>query len=313
MFYIPIVYGWEGCLPVDIRQLQYLIEVARLRSFTKAAESLYITQPTISKTIRQMEEELGVVLFDRIGKRIELTDAGQIMVNQAQNIVTSFNNMSAELDDLRNLKKGHIRIGLPPMVGASFFPTVIGQFHKKYPDITIQLFEDGAKKVEADVASGALDVGIAVLPLKMEGIEYFSFVEEKLNLLVHPTHRLSGLKEAPLIELAGESFVLFREDFVLHDRIIAECVRVGFQPRVVYESSQWDLISEMVAANLGIALLPETVCREVDPSRVAILPLVNPVIPWNLGIIWREDRYLSFAAREWIRFAGEVLSDAGRK
>ncbi|WP_187386151.1 cidABC operon transcriptional activator CidR [Paenibacillus tuaregi] len=298
---------------MDIRQLQYLIEVARLRSFTKAAESLYITQPTISKTIRQMEEELGVVLFDRIGKRIELTDAGQIMVNQAQNIVTSFNNMSAELDDLRNLKKGHIRIGLPPMVGASFFPTVIGQFHKKYPDITIQLFEDGAKKVEADVASGALDVGIAVLPLKMEGIEYFSFVEEKLNLLVHPTHRLSGLKEAPLIELAGESFVLFREDFVLHDRIIAECVRVGFQPRVVYESSQWDLISEMVAANLGIALLPETVCREVDPSRVAILPLVNPVIPWNLGIIWREDRYLSFAAREWIRFAGEVLSDAGRK
>ncbi|GIP21879.1 LysR family transcriptional regulator [Paenibacillus sp. J22TS3] len=298
---------------MDIRQLQYLIEVARLRSFTKAAESLYITQPTISKTIRQMEEELGVVLFDRIGKRIELTDAGQIMVNQAQNIVTSFNNMSAELDDLRNLKKGHIRIGLPPMVGASFFPTVIGQFHKKYPDITIQLFEDGAKKVEADVASGALDVGIAVLPLKMEGIEYFSFVEEKLNLLVHPTHRLSRLKEAPLIELAGESFVLFREDFVLHDRIIAECVRVGFQPRVVYESSQWDLISEMVAANLGIALLPETVCREVDPSRVAILPLVNPVIPWNLGIIWREDRYLSFAAREWIRFAGEVLSDAGRK
>lgn len=298
---------------MDIRQLQYLIEVARLRSFTKAAESLYITQPTISKTIRQMEEELGVVLFDRVGKRITLTDAGQIMVNQAQNIVKSFNNMSAELDDLRNLKKGHIRIGLPPMVGSSFFPKVIGQFHKRYPEITIQLFEDGAKKVEADVDSGALDVGIAVLPVTVEGMQYFSFVEEKLNLLVHPSHRLWGLKEASLTELAGESFVLFREDFVLHDRIIAECVRVGFHPRVVYESSQWDLISEMVAANLGIALLPETVCREVDRSRVTILPLVNPVIPWNLGIIWREDRYLSFAAREWIRFAEGVLSEGNNK
>ncbi|MNH71323.1 HTH-type transcriptional regulator CynR [compost metagenome] len=298
----------EEVLPVDIRQLQYLIEVARLKSFTKAAESLYITQPTISKTIRQMEEELGIVLFDRIGKRISLTDAGQIMVNQAQNIVKSFNNMSAELDDLRNLKKGHIRIGLPPMVGASFFPKIIGQFHKRYPDITIQLFEDGAKKVEADTDSGALDVGITVLPVTVEGLECFSFVEEKLNLLVHPSHRLAGRKEAPLTELVEESFVLFREDFVLHDRIITECVRVGFQPRVIYESSQWDLISEMVAANLGIALLPETVCREVDPSRVTILPLVDPVIPWNLGIIWREDRYLSFAAREWIRFAQEVLT-----
>lgn len=295
---------------MDIRQMQYLIEVARFKSFTKAAEALYITQPTISKTIKSMEDELGVVLFDRVGKKIVLTDAGQIIVGQAQQIVTSFQNLVAELDDLRNLKKGHIRIGLPPMVGSSFFPKVIGQFHQKYPDISIQLFEDGAKKVESDVVGGALDVGVIVLPATAEELSSFPFVEEKLNLVVHPSHPLAERQAAELSELAQDGFVLFREDFTLHDRIINECAKAGFQPHVIYESSQWDLISEMVAVGLGITLLPETICREVDDERVRIIPLVKPIIPWKLGIVWRDDRYLSFATREWIRFAQQELTGA---
>ncbi|RUT43799.1 LysR family transcriptional regulator [Paenibacillus anaericanus] len=302
---------WPGGIYIDIRQLQYLIEVARLKSFTKAADALFITQPTISKTIKGMEEELGVILFERTGKRIQLTDAGQIIVNQAGQIVTAFHNLNAELDDLRNLKQGHIRIGLPPMVGASFFPKVIGQFHNQYPDIKIQLFEDGAKKVELDVANGLLDVGVAVLPTGQEGLSSIPFVEEKLNLVVHPTHRLAEQSEVKLSELSEDGFVLFREDFTLHDRIIAECVRVGFQPHVIYESSQWDLISQMVAVGLGITLLPETICREIDEEQVRVIPLVEPVIPWELGIIWRDERYQSFATREWIRFAERVLADKG--
>lgn len=292
---------------MDIRQMQALIEVARLRSFTKAAEALYITQPTISKTVKAMEEELGVVLFDRVGKTIELTDAGRIIVTQAQQIVTSFQNLMSELDDLRNLKKGHLRIGLPPMVGASFFPKVIGEFHERYPDITIQLFEDGAKKVEQDVAGGALDVGVVVLPTVEAELSSFAFVEEKLNLVVHPSHPLAERESAELTELSQDGFVLFREDFTLHDRIIGECAKAGFQPHVIYESSQWDLISETVAVGLGVTLLPETICREIDDEGVRIIPLVKPVIPWKLGIVWRDDRYLSFATREWIRFAREVL------
>jgi DNA-binding transcriptional LysR family regulator len=292
---------------LDIRQMQYLVEVARRQSFTKAADALYITQPTISKTIKSLEDELGVVLFNRSGKRIELTDAGQIIVSQAQQIVASFQNLTAELDDLRNLKRGHIRIGLPPMVGANFFPKVIGQFHETYPDITIQLFEDGAKKVEYDVANGSLDVGVVVLPASQEGLSIFPFVEERMNLVVHPSHQLADRSEVKLIELVNDPFVLFREDFTLHDRIIAECAKVDFQPRVVYESSQWDLISEMVAVGLGISLLPETICREIDQKRVRIIALSQPIIPWHLGIVWREDRYLSFSTREWIRFAQKVL------
>ncbi|MFB5266866.1 cidABC operon transcriptional activator CidR [Paenibacillus enshidis] len=298
---------------MDIRHLQYFLEVARQRSFTKAAQSLFITQPTISKTIKGLEDELGVVLLDRIGKRIELTDAGRVIETQAQNIVKSFQNLSSELGDLMDLRKGHIRIGLPPMVGSSFFPMVIGEFHKEYPEVTLQLFEDGAKKVEIDVASGALDIGVVVLPTGSDIFDSFSFVKEKLNLLVHPEHPLAGRTRVALSELAEDAFILFQENFALHDRIIEECVRAGFQPRVVYESSQWDLISEMVAAKLGIALLPETICRDMDPRRVKVIPLTDPVIPWHLAMIWRKDRYLSFAAREWISFTQSMLRKSSQE
>lgn len=297
---------------MDIRHLQYFMEVARYRSFTKAAESLYITQPTISKTIKNIEEELGIILFDRSSKKIELTDAGKIMFEQGQHIVNSFQNLSSELHDLQNLKKGHIRIGLPPMIGSSFFPEVIGLFHQEYPDISIRIFEDGAKKVELDVESGLLDIGVTVLPTDDELFHSFSFVQENLMLLVHPTHAFAGRDSVSLSELENELFVLFREDFALHDRIITECVRLGFQPHVVYESSQWDLISGMVAANLGIALLPETISHEVDQTRINVVPLIHPAIPWQLGMIWRKERYQSFATQEWIQFTQKILMENSR-
>lgn len=294
---------------MDIRQLEYFVQAARLNSFSRAAESLYITQPTISKMIRNLETELGADLFYREGKSIRLTDAGELLLVKAQNIVESFASLSSELDSLRNLKRGHIRIGLPPMVGASFFPAVIGEFHRKYPEVKIRLHEDGAKKVEDDVESGLLDIGAIVLPVDQTRFHSFTFVEEKLELLVPAGHRLDGARQVPLKELAEEEFVLFREDFALHDRIISECVKAGFQPKVIYESSQWDLISRMVAAGMGIALLPETICRDINRSQVTVIPLTEPVIPWQLGMIWRKDRYLSFAAREWIAFAMNVLGE----
>ncbi|WP_458120958.1 cidABC operon transcriptional activator CidR [Paenibacillus sp. Z6-24] len=292
---------------MDIRHLQYFIEVARLGSFTRAAEALFITQPTISKTIRSLEEELGAPLFNRVGRSVELTDAGKVIEQQAQNIVKSFQSLSSQLDDLRNLKSGHLRIGLPPMIGSRFFPQIIGRFHQMYPNVTIQLFEDGGKKVESDVVNGSLDIGVTVLPVTENILEYFSFTEEKLNLIVPNNHRLAGATEVQMSELAEDFFIIFREDFTLHGRIIEACIRVGFQPRIIYESSQWDLISEMVGAGLGVALLPETICNQINPRNIHIISNVQPVIPWHLGVIWHRERYLSFAAREWLRFTREMM------
>lgn len=293
---------------MDIRHLQYFMEVVRCHSFTKAAEALHVTQPTISKMVKSLEEELGVVLLDRSGKQVKPTDAGEAIVHQAQLIVNAFDSLSSDLADIVQLKKGKIRIGLPPMAGARFFPKVIGEFRKLYPFIRLELIEDGAKKIERSLENGSLDIGVVVMPTNTELYDSFAFVREQLMLLVHPGHRLAGDAPVPLQALRDEPFILFRDDFALHDRIPAACIEAGFQPNVVFESSQWDFISEMVAADLGIAMLPETICRDLDKRRIAVVPLKPPGIPWHLAMIWRKEAYMSYAMKEWIHFAKERLT-----
>ncbi|KHD86760.1 LysR family transcriptional regulator [Bacillus ginsengihumi] len=298
---------------MDIQHLQYFVSVAIHGSFTKAAQELYVSQPTISKMIKNIEDELGIQLFDRSGKQVELTDVGKVIFIQAQNTLKSFQQLKDEINDVINLKKGTIRIGLPPMIGSRYFPYVINEFHKMYPNIKIQLIEEVTKKVVHDVENGKLDLGAVVLPVNNELVHHFSFVRDRLVLLLHPTHPLAKEEKVALDQIKDEDFIFFHKDFMLHDQIIHECMRVGFMPKIAYESAQWDLISGLVAANLGVALLPSSICKAFNTDRVTFVELTKPFIPWNLALIWPKDQYLSFATKEWIRFTKELFNKYNKK
>ncbi|MDD4601108.1 HTH-type transcriptional regulator GltC [bioreactor metagenome] len=294
---------------MDIRHLEYFSEVARQRSFTKAAEVLHITQPTISKMIKTLEEELGVTLISRAAKQIELTDAGQAVFSQAQHVLSAFHNLTSELSDVMNIKRGLIRIGLPPIASSSIFPRVMGEFNKVYPEINLELIEVGSKMVERGVEDGTLDIGVVCNLPNKEGIfEMFSFIKDPLMVIVHPDNPLAKQKQVDFTELKDESFVLYRNDFSLHDHIVARCIKSGFQPKVVCGSSQRDFMTEAVAAGLGIALLPQKICQELDSSRVKAIPLIEPSVYLQLAVIWKKDKYLSFAAREWLKFTSSLLN-----
>ena len=290
---------------MDIRHLTYFIEVAQQRSFTKAAQVLHITQPSISKMIKLLEEELDVILFDRSAKHIELTDAGKALLNQSQQIVNSFQNLTSDLADLIHSKKGAITIGLPPMVGARFFPQVISDFTTLHPQISLTLLEVGSEKVHAGVDDGSLDIGVVMLPVNENIVEMFPIIDQPMMLIVHPEHFLAQQSTVELSQLKDENFILFMKSFTLHDRIINRCIESGFNPKIVFKSSHWDFIAEMVAINFGVALLPKIICQDLDPRRIKIIPMAEPMIHWKLGVIWKKDRYLSFAAREWLNFTSK--------
>ncbi|WP_027092081.1 LysR family transcriptional regulator [Cohnella thermotolerans] len=292
---------------MDIRHLQAISEIVRHNSFTRAADALHVTQPTISKMIKSLEQELNIEIFARDGKQVKLTDAGEAIFKHAGPILQLFDRLVTEINDLTYLHKGSIRLGIPPMAGSSFFPPVIKRFQERYPGIAIQMEEDGALKIEERLADGALDVGVVLLPIDREEFNWFPIVEDRLNVLVQPAHRLASRKRIELAELEGEPFILFNNDFALHDRILRECRAIGFEPRVAYESTQWDFIGELAGAGLGVAMLPDTVCRSLHPDKVRAVPLVRPVIPWHLAMAWRRDGYLSLAAREWIQFTREAF------
>ncbi|WP_046174752.1 cidABC operon transcriptional activator CidR [Domibacillus indicus] len=286
---------------MDIKHLQYFIEVSKFNSFSKAADHLFITQPTISKMIKNLEAELGVELFDRSKKKLVLTDAGRILLEQAKLVDKSFHNLETELDNLLELKTGHIRIGLPPIFDAHFFLKVTGMFHEQYPGITFQLKEEGSKSIEEAIEQNELDVGVVVLPTQHDLFDHFAFMEEDLMLVLPVSHPLAKQPEIDLASLSSESFILFNKDFALNDQIASSCHDAGFHPRVISESSQWSFIEEMVASKLGISLLPESICRHLS-KNVCAVKVVNPSISWNLAIIWRKNHYLSYAAKEWLHF-----------
>ncbi|WP_347860852.1 LysR family transcriptional regulator [Salimicrobium sp. PL1-032A] len=291
---------------MDIRHLTYFIEVSRFESFTRAADYLFVTQPTISKMIKNLEEELGVELFDRSRKKLVLTDAGRAIYDKAETIVKASENLKTELDDLIGLQRGHIRIGLPPILDAENVIRILGEFHDIHPHITFELIENGTKRIEEDILKEDLDVGIAVLPTEEEEFHTFSFIQEELGVVVPLSHPLAHRKRIDLHELECENFISFNKDFALHERIHDACKQAGFLPKKVSETSQWDFIGKMITAGLGIAILPYSVANLLKED-VRFIKMRNPVLEWNVALIWRKNHYLSYATREWLRFTQERL------
>ncbi|WLD94444.1 LysR family transcriptional regulator [Alkalihalobacillus sp. AL-G] len=292
---------------MDIRHLEYFTEVARHLSFTKAASVLHVSQPSISKAIKHIEEELGVSLFYR-SKHLELTDAGKAVLENAKHVLEAFNNLTSELTDVMDLKKGEIRIGIPPIIGAAFFSKLISRFKEDYPYVQITLTEVGSKKIKQGVEDGSLDIGlICNLPIQKGNFEIIKVINDPLMLIVHKEHPLANQEAIDLSDLKSEPFILYRQDFTLHDRIVEECSKKGFHPNVVCESSQKDFMIEMVEARLGIALLPGKVTHSITNQDIIALPLSNSKLSLELGMVWKRNKYLPFAVREFIEMSKGFL------
>lgn len=295
-------------IPIDIRHLKYFSEVARQLSFTKAALTLHVSQPSLSKTIKSVEKEFGVTLFYRSSKQLELTDAGKAVLVNTKIVLESFKTLTSELTDILELKKGEIRIGIPPIIGAAFFSKLISQFKKVYPTVEIILTEVGTKQIKQEVEEGSVDIGlICNLPNQSDSFEIINLLIDPLMLIVHRENPIASKKIAYFSDLENESFILYRKDFSLHDLIMEECLKNGFYPNVVCESSQKDFIIEMVEAKLGVALLPCKICREIRNEGIKTLPLDKSNLKLELGMIWKKNKYLPFVVREFISLTQQFV------
>ncbi len=295
---------------MEIRHLEYFIEVARQKNFSKAADEMHISQPSISKVIKDIESQFGVTLFYRTTKYVELTDAGEIILEQAENIVSSFQNINAHLEGRSKLQSGKIRIGIPPITGLTTFACLFGPFRKAYPNINIQLFEFGSKKIEVGILDGTLDVGIICTPPRdKELYEMICSIQDPLRLVVHPEHPLAKCGEViDYASLIHESFVLYSNDFSLNDLIVDRCMQAGFRPKVIFETLQLELMTQLVADHFGIALLPSTVCQHLDRNALVSLPMADPQAYLQLAMAWKKDRYISHVTKEWLQFVRNKMS-----
>lgn len=293
---------------MDIRHLKYFIEVARQKSFTRAAEVLHVSQSAISKMIKDLEQELGLFLFNRSSKFIRLTDTGETFLRHAQEVVALFDNLIREVESAAQLDKGKITIGLPPITGSTRFAHLLGEFKKKFPHIDMALFEYGSKTIEAGIQNGSIDIGVICNAPDLEAFHAFTLSNDPLWVIASPDHPLGGLDAVTLADLRTEQFVMYREDFSLHHKIVNGCIAAGFQPQIIFETSQRELMTQLVATNLGVAILPGRTCAELNSTTITARPLSHPQLHHQMSIIWKKGRHLNRAAQLWIDFARDFLS-----
>lgn len=294
---------------MEFREMKSFIAVADKRSFTKAAEQLYISQPSLSKAIKKLEEALQVELFDRSTRDLRLTDAGQIVYKQGKQVVDLLNDLPHLLKELTDIAAGEIKFGIPPLIGTLFFPHIASTFSKQYPKVRLELIELGAKLIEQLVEERKIDLGLVVLPVNETIFNIHPYFQDEFVLCIHRKHPLAKRDSIALPELKDEQFITFSENFTLHDFIIHACKEAGFNPFISYKSSQWDLILELVAANLGITLLPNILFEKQNNPSIKIIPLEKPGLQWNLGIVTKKGAYQSFALRKFLEVIEEDAKD----
>lgn len=292
---------------MDFKNLKVFVTIVQKQSFSHAAESLFVTQPTISKLIRQLEEEIGVPLFHKgdAGRKREaqLTYMGEQIYQHALVILNEQQRMFETVAQVRALKQGKLTIGLPPL-GSVLLSTLIAQFHKQYPNIELSFFEVGANGIEDAILKKQIDVGIILGHLKpvLSGIQ---IMDSPLSLLSRKDSQWRNRNKVSLIELKEESFLLYADTFTLNNMIIQASNYVGFEPNVVCKSSQWDFIAKMVESNVGIALLPKIYCDQLDHDKYNVSVLENPNLNWTLNMAWNTTVAMSPATRAWL----EIIED----
>ena len=286
---------------MDIKQIKYFVEVVRQGGMTQASEHLYIAQSTISKAIKNIENEYDITLFDRSQKQIKLTDIGQTFYDNSLEFLALFEKLSLEMNDVVNVQKGHIKIGLSPMMNVQMFTNALNQFHKLYPNVTYEVIEGGGKIVENLTANDDVDIGITTLPVDHSLFHSVSLYNEELLLVVSNDHHLSDMEKVDLAELKNEEFVLFHDDYYLKDQIIENCKRIGFYPKTVANISQISFIANLIQQGIGISIVPESLVRLMG-DNVTSIQLENVELSWHLGAIWRKDAYLNYVTRQWIDF-----------
>ncbi len=294
---------------MDLRALRYFIETVRHNSFTLAADSLCVTQSTVSKMIRQLEDEVGQPLLLREGRQLRLTDVGRVVFERGQQALGVVRGLTRELDDLTTLARGELSIGLPPMANLLFSP-VVKAFRERYPGINLSLKESGGQVIEQQVASGELEIGVTLLPADPAlGLAARSFGR-------FPIHAV-GIREAPwagsltvdLAALQAEPLVLLSDDFSLTRQVRSAFRAIGVRPRIVAQSSQWDFLVAMAAAGLGTTFMPAPLLARLKlDSELATRPLADVGIDWNVALIHAADRYLSHAARAWQQVCEDILA-----
>jgi LysR family transcriptional regulator, transcription activator of glutamate synthase operon len=289
---------------MELRQLRYLDAVARHRSFTQAALELHVAQSALSQQVSRLERELGVELLSRTTRRVAVTEAGRLVLDRARRALAEADGVRADLDALRGLVRGTLRLGGVPPVGPTHPAELIASFSRAHPGVAVTVREDVAFTLLNELRDGALDLVMALVePVGLDGLEGVLLHREELVLVAPLNHPLANAGRVRVERLAGEPLVSYGEGSALRDTIRA-LVPDG---RIVAEANELEIVRELTARGIGVTLMPRSVAAPHD-DQVAIRTLI-PRLVLPVSLVWRARERPTPAAQA---YRDHVLSTMGR-
>ena len=290
---------------MELHQLRYAVAVAAVRNFTRAADELHIAQPSLSQQIRKLEQELGFPLFERGGARVQLTSEGALFLPHARAVLERLAEAILAAEEIRGVRRGQVTLGISPIAGAHLLPGLLRRAAERYPGVRVVTREGGLEELLALLDAGTVDLAMVLLPAEDARLVCTPLLDEAIVLVLPDRHSLAVAPSVEIARLREEPFVLLTQDYGLRRRVEEECAAAGFAPRVVLESREVGVVQALVAAGLGVTLLPESAVRR--DLATAVRPVyARGVAPRrSIGLAYRADRYLTVAARALFALAGE--------
>ncbi len=283
---------------MDIRQARVFVEIVRQGSFTKAAEHLHVAQPAVSMAIRGLENELELTLFNRQDRKISLTAEGEVFLRHAEGLLAGLKAAELEMAEIRGLIKGEVRVGIPPMMSTYFFPDIICEFNKRYPQLNLSVNGEGAWRIQQMISRGEIDMGVITGKEIPDDLETRHFRREEVVVCVPRQHRFAQRSTITLEEFAGEPLVFFKEGYYLRE-LIGEVLKGTGSPHIVFETNMFSLVKSLVQGGMGISTLLRMVVVGDDALSAVSL---DPPLYIDLVIAWKKHAYLSRANRAFVDF-----------
>jgi DNA-binding transcriptional LysR family regulator len=290
---------------MDLFQLHYFQTVARLEHVTRAAEELRVAQPALSKTIARLEAELGMALFDRLGRRVSLNACGRAFLRHVERVFRELEDGRQELADLGGLERGTVTVAATTL---RLLPDLLGAFLDRHPGVKFRLFQASTAEMQEQLVRGEIDLCLASAPIAGPAIRSVALFTEEILLAVPPRHRLAGRRCIPLKEVAVEPFISAKPGYWSRDLTDDACRQAGFLPHIICEGNEPGALRSLVAAGLGVAFLPTSSRRSSAGPEVAWLHITEPICQRTVSLVWRETRYLSAAAHRFRQFAVEYFA-----
>lgn len=289
---------------MDLLQLRYFQAVARREHLSQAAAELRVAQPSLSRAIARLEADLGVPLFDRVGRGLRLNRFGAGFLRRVDRILRELDDARRELADAVGLERGSIAVAAETLLTLT---GVLTEFRAEHPGVDIRLYQSSATTMATQLHTGEVDLCFASQPLPGPDLHTLELLREEVLLAVPPGHRLAGRKRVRLEDIAGEQFVTTRPGYwprELTDRLFAAA---GLRPEYVCESDEPGATGALIGAGLGVGLVPEFSRRASAHAPVAWLHLDVPDCHRRLSLVWRADTYFSAAAQRLTDFASDYF------